>query len=64
MAVASEHEAVQDVLAVMVGTRNPLVRQDRAAHARAAAAAISAAAVLRTAIEHELGGNDESDAPG
>jgi hypothetical protein len=63
MAVAGEHDAVQDVLAVMAGTRNPRVGQDIATHARAATALSAAAAVLRTASEHPLGVDDESDAP-
>ena len=64
MVVASEHDAVQDVLAVMAGTRTPRVGQDRAAHARAATVANGAAVVLRTAIEHELDVKDEGDALG
>ena len=64
MAAASEHDAVQDDLAVMAGTRNPRVGQDTAAHPRAAAALLAAAAVLHTAIEHERDVKDEGDAPG
>jgi hypothetical protein len=64
VAVAREHDAVQEVLAVMVGTRNPRVGRAIAAPARAAAAATSAAAARRTAIEHALGVDDESDARG
>ena len=64
MAVASEHDAVQDVLAVMAGTRNPRVGQDIATHAKAATALLAAAAVLRTAMKHELDVKDGGDAPG